>query len=315
MSKVTFVSSDSPDFYGQQVTPVDRISFELTLRLLTTSKHLLVHSLEHALSAAPDESDVLQTVINLQAALELLGKLYLVRREGWKSIVDAQFHSLTEAEVLHAITCGSIKTIPYWKVRSRASQNLYLNEIDQELLDSFQTRRNQLMHLGLVDPPKDILNEAIWFLVRVVNQFDWKEFLPSQQQYLSNSLKHVIGPKLYAKLIHETSYVGEAVDRAYELHPSSTTSCIECSNEALVVTKSDDYLCFVCGFEAPVGAMGLIDCPSCNSKRTLAYDLLNVDCNNTVNGRCARCEATTDVSRCNVCATDHPIDVGCALCS
>lgn len=292
----------------------DKITTELTRRLLATSKELLVHSLEHALVETPTENDVLQTVVNLQAALELLSKHYVVRRDGWQSIVDPKYHSQSESQILGEISSGSLKTIPFWKARELASETLYLNEDDVALLNAFQSRRNQLMHLGLTSPSHEILNEAIWFLVRIINQLEWKEFLPVNQQFLSNSLKHVIGVNLYKRLTTNTSYVGESVDRAYELYPNSTTYCLECGNEALVRTEHDDYLCFVCGFQVDADAMGLIDCPICKAPRALAYDSLNIDINPSINGMCGHCRTSSSVSRCEACQTDYLTEQGCPLC-
>lgn len=292
----------------------DRITTELTKRLLTTSKELLVHSLEHALAYKPTENDILQTVVNLQAALELLSKHYVVCRDGWQSIVDPKHHAQNESQILDEISSGSLKTIPFWKAKELAFETLYLNEDDVELLSAFQSRRNQLMHLGFTSLSHDILNEAIWFLVRIINQLEWKWFLPVHQQFLSNSLKHAIGDNLYKRLTTNTSYVGEAVDRAYELYSSSTTYCLECGNEALIKTEHDDYLCFVCGFEIDTDAMGLIDCPICKTPRALAYDSLNIDINQSIKGKCGCCRAFSSVSRCKTCHVDHITEQRCPLC-
>lgn len=291
----------------------DAINKELSKRLLSTSRELLIHSLEHALAQEPTENDILQTVVNLQAALELLGKFYLVRREGWRAIIDAQFHSQTEAQILLAISRGTIKTIPYWRVRAQASEVLYLDDDDKTLLDNFQSRRNQLMHLGLANPSAEIANEAIWFLVRIINQLDWKEYLPVEQQFLSNSLRHVIGPDLYQKLIANSSYVGESVDRAYDRYGDATT-CLECGQEALVTTREDDYLCLVCGFHVSTKAMGLLQCPKCTRSRSLAYDLLNVQENPSIRGKCGKCGSFSSVTRCRSCKTDHLRDELCPIC-
>ncbi|MER0215869.1 MAG: hypothetical protein DU481_06680 [Nitrosomonas sp.] len=293
---------------------MDDISTELKKRLQATSRQLLVHALEHALTKEPTENDVIQTIVNLQASLELLSKLYVLRREGWKFVIDPKFHSQKESELLAAISTGTIKTIPFWKSRELAAETLYLNDDDLQLLDNFQNRRNQIMHLGLTSPSHEILNEAIWFLVRIVQQLDWKEYLPIHQQYLSNSLMHVIGTKLFKKLVTNTCYVNESIDRAYELYPDSVTYCFECGNETLVITDADDYLCFVCGFQVDTDAMGLIDCPVCKATRSLAFDLLNIECNEKLDGKCCRCKTFVSVSRCKTCETDYATEQGCDLC-
>lgn len=293
---------------------MDNISVELQRRLQATSRQLFVHALAHALAKEPTEHDVLQTIVNFQASLELLSKLYLLRRKGWKSIVDYKFHSYKESKLLAAISNGTIKTIQHWKSRELAFENLYLNNDDLKLLDDFQDRRNQLMHLGLTNPSHEILNEAIWFFVRVIQQLDWKASLPTPDQYLSNSLRHIIGDKLFKKLVTNTCYVGESIDRAYELYPGSVMYCPECGNETLVITDTDDYLCFVCGFQVDTNAMGLIDCPECKATRSLFFDRLNIESNKNIDGKCSRCTAFVSISRCKECGSDYVTEQGCGIC-
>jgi len=292
---------------------MDKVSAELQKRLQSTSRQLLTHALEHALDGTQTENNVLQTIVNMQAALELLSKLYVLRREGWRSIVDPKFHLHTEPDLISAIETGAIKTIPFWKSRELASETLYLNEDDLQLLDTFQNRRNQLMHLGLVSPPKEILNEAIWFLVRIIHQLDWKDSLPVHQQYLSNSLQLFIGGALYKKLMTNSCYIDESVDRAYELY-SDVRYCLECGNEALVENEVEDFTCFVCGFQVNADAIGFIDCPACKSTNGIAYDQLNIEFNERIDGKCCRCRKIISVSRCKECGNDFVSAGKCNFC-
>ncbi|MDO8336375.1 MAG: hypothetical protein Q7T74_06375 [Candidatus Saccharibacteria bacterium] len=294
---------------------MNNINFELKRRLLSTSRHLLIHALEHALADIPTECDVLQAIVNLQASFELLGKMHILQRKGWMSIVDHKFHSQTESELLAAISDGTLRTIPFWKSRKLATETFHLNDDDLQLLDNFQTRRNQLMHLGLANPPSEILNEVIWFLVKIIQQLDWKEFLPAHQQYLSNSLKLVIGEELFKKLIKSTCYVDESVDRAHELYPGDVTYCLECGHHTLALTNTDEYLCFVCGFQTDTGTMGMIDCPSCRVSRTIAYDKANIVCNEKLDGKCCRCRIVISVARCKTCESDYVSEHGCISCN
>ena len=168
---------------------MNRIEKQLNLRLSKTFKCCVRHAIQHALNKEETENDILQVIINMQASLELLAKRYVLKKEGWKSIVKSEVHDKTESEIISAITNGEITTTPYWKNKEFISKEIYLAEDDSYLLDNFQKNRNQIMHLGIVSPSREVLNESIWFMVRIINQLDWQETLPMGEQYMSNSLK------------------------------------------------------------------------------------------------------------------------------
>lgn len=205
---------------------MDIVNQNLRDRLQTTFKSYLKHAVEHAMNDSATENDVLQVIVNIQASLELLSKLYVLQYEGWKGIVDTRFHDKSEQELITAIHDGTIKTTPFWKHKEFVVDRIYLNDDDVVLLDGFQSLRNQAMHLGIIKPSKDVLNEAIWFIVRIINQLDWQDALPMRYQYMSNSLETLLGEDLYQKLIHNSCYVDEAVDRAYELYPDDVKNCL-----------------------------------------------------------------------------------------
>jgi len=276
---------------------MDTITPALRERLEITSRRLLTHALEHALGDAQSETDALQTVINMQAALELLSKLRVLHRQGWRAIVDGKFHSQPERDVLEAIRRGEIKTVAYWQSKEVMSQDLYLEDEDKRLLSDFQRHRNQIMHLGLVEVPKDVLNEAIWFLVRIIHQLDWRS---PRRDYFENSMQEYIGVSLYAKLMGHSAYVSEAIDRAYSLAPHHVRYCIECGNEAMLENEVDDLSCCVCGFQAPAHSIGFVDCVACRARDAVAYDRLNIGAEDQP-GLCARCRIRTTVSKCRKC--------------
>lgn len=291
---------------------MDQISALLQERLQATSKLLLTHALRHALSEAPDESDALQTVINMQAAIELYSKLFLLRRHGWQSILDARLHSWPEPRLIAAIETHTIKTIQFWRSKELISESIYLDHDDVTLLNEFQALRNQLLHLGMVAPPREIVDSAIWLLVRVVHQLEWNEALPHHKKYFANSAEAHFGRELFERLLTRSSYVDEAVDRAHDQYSSSVRHCFECAKPAMVENEFDDLSCLVCGFLAPVDSIGFTDCPACGTKDNLAYDRLNVEREGQL-GMCCRCRTRFEVLRCKDCNNDF---VGrCAICS
>lgn len=272
------------------------IENQLEKRLKGTFKKYITHGIDHALSEAPTENDVLQVIVNMQASLELLSKLFVLQHEGWKGILKNEYHNKSESEIISAIENGTVKTKPYWKNKNFVSQEIYLNEDDKALLSSFQEHRNQVMHLGTINPSKEILYESIWLIVRIINQLNWQDTLPLKDQYLANSLESMLGEKLYERLLSNSCYVGEAIDRAYELAPRDVKYCLQCSEEAWVLNNDDYRVCLVCGFRGDENIFGFADCPLCNSEGTVVFDPLNIDINEQINGKCCSCRKLVPVS-------------------
>ena len=289
------------------------IEKQLRKRLQHTFKLYVCHAIEHALSEEEDENDILQVIVNLQGSLELLSKLYVLQIKGWKGIVEARFHNKTESEILSEINNGTIKTTAYWKNKEFISEEIYLDNDDKELLDSFQNHRNQVMHLGATNHSRDILNEAIWFLVRIINQLNWQDTLPMSNQYMSNSLEYLLGVKLYNKLMSSSCYVDEAVDRAHDLY-DDIRFCIQCGHEAWALTEKEDRICVVCGYRGDEGAFGFINCPECKTKGTVVYDPLNIGHNKYIKGKCCACRGLIKVSKCPICKNVFEFHGGCKFC-
>ncbi len=97
---------------------MNKIEKELELRLTNTFKIYIKVGLENALSDTPSEIEVLQTIINMQAALELLSKYYILQREGWKGIVVGKYHNKGEEEVIELINSGRIQTTSHQKIKN-----------------------------------------------------------------------------------------------------------------------------------------------------------------------------------------------------
>lgn len=82
-------------------------------RLTFTFTNFIRHGLHHALKATPKANDILQLIINIQGALELLSKLYVLKKGDWKDIVRKDLHNKKEEEIVRLISTGKIKTVFY----------------------------------------------------------------------------------------------------------------------------------------------------------------------------------------------------------
>lgn len=291
------------------------IEEQLGKRLKHTFKLYVTHAIEHALSAQKTEHDILQSITNFQAALELLTKFYLMRNGDWKTVVETSFHRSSEADILKAIQNGNIKTTQFSDNKKLLKDLILLDKTDLSLMNKFQTLRNQVVHLGVINPPQNILNEAILFFGSIIHKLEWQDTLPTDDQFMTNSLSCLIGPALYQKLITNSSYVGDAIDRAHD-HWDDVKYCIECGNESWVLADNDDVrICYVCGLRGPEDAFGFIDCPNCKAEGALIYDALNIADNESIPGKCCACTETIDVTQCPECEKVFPAFETCPVCS
>jgi len=279
---------------------MNKFKLKLLESLKNTFKIYIRHDIEHSLSEQ-NPTNILQAVINLQASLELLVKLNILSKNGWKEIVDHKFHSKNEEQLIEIFNKGTLKTIPFWKGKKFIEDNCIIDQDDKYLLDKFQNYRNSIMHLGVIDPDYDIKHELFWFIVRIIHQLSWQDALELRHQYLSNSMKELVGFELYEKMLKESAYIDEAVDRAYDITDDIVRHCLECGNETWIETDNEYLLCLACGFRGDNQTFGFIDCPSCNSSSSLVYDPLNIDHNIFLDGKCCTCGDIIPVRKCKIC--------------
>lgn len=72
--------------------------------------HYFTHGIEHLVNENQTESNILQVIVNIQASLEILSKLHVLNRFGWKGIIDNKFHNKSEFELEILIQEGKLKT-------------------------------------------------------------------------------------------------------------------------------------------------------------------------------------------------------------
>jgi hypothetical protein len=294
---------------------MDEVKNQLHLRLKKTFKHYICHALEHALNEPPSESDILQAIINMQSALELLSKSFILQQEGWRRVIASKYHDLPTEEILTLIGSGMIKTSSYQENKEYISEKLSFNEYDKKLLKKFQGYRNQVMHLGMTRPSAEIIGESILLMARIINRLGWRETLPILDQYGTNCLEKLIGKSLYKKLIDSPYYVGDSVDRAYDSYYDELKHCLECGNESWLLNDNSEELdCFVCGYRGDIGMFGFINCPLCDAKNEVAYDALNIAENEYIRGKCCSCRSFINVAMCKTCEEVSSYPFKCNFC-
>lgn len=294
---------------------MDDISNLLQERLKKSFKSYFIHGVEHLISSNQTEENILQVIINIQASLEILSKLYVLRTYGWEKIIDKKFHSNPSEVVIEHIKSGTIKTSIYNSVKNTLLTLPILDNDSRKLLSKFQNYRNQVMHLGMNRVDISILDETIWLIINVINVLDWQTIYNSRHGYLSNSMRSLLGQDTYNRLLETSAYVEKAKKNANDFY-DEVRYCIICGNDTLVVNKWDyDYKCLVCGCKVPDDeSTNYIDCPFCNKKGTVIYDALNIHDNTSIQALCCSCREHCAIYKCKTCDSVYPLDQECDFC-
>ncbi len=287
---------------------INSISDALEIRLKNSFLNFVKHAIEHATTENAIENDYIQSLINMQAALEMLCKYHVLRTRGWEDLLSESHRYEPEDEILRKIESGEIKTNKQWRMRDFTINDFAFNQDDIDLLTEFQELRNQAMHLGVLNPSSDLLNNSIVFFVRIIKGMNWKDFLSIDHTYLADSVKALLGDKIYNALISKRIYVDESIDAAYDINSLDVKLCLSCSNESWVLNDEGDRICTVCGYECNDDAVGFTHCPDCAKDETVAYDKMNLEPNNPALGKCVICQNKFMISYCKLCGNAH-VDV------
>ena len=288
---------------------------ELEKLLLESCTGFTKHALEHALTETKTSTDIVQSIINTQAAIEVIAKLFQLRNNGWESIIDKKHHSEAETELLEKLKYGNIKTNQYWRSKDFIENQVSYFSSAKPLLKKFQHYRNSVSHLGLVELPEYIEIDVLEVLVRVINTLSWDESMPNGNENLENVAVKLIGKEQFQKLLENPDFIDAVEDKAYEVS-WSVKKCIECGCRSWGRTDLDEVLCFSCGYRVSEELIDFEDCPDCKEGRAVVYDKTQGHGNEVI-GRCTECNAISYLAYCNECniASPYREDWVCVECT
>lgn len=277
------------------------LSKELERLLMISCKRFLNHALDHILNAERNDVDIVQSILNVQGAIEVISKVYHLRNEGWMAIIDNRHHSETEDELLDKLSKGELKTKQYWKSKEYVEKSMdYFSEA-KPLLKKFQHYRNSIAHLGLSELPEFIDSDILEVLIRVINTLNWDESMPGGFSQMVDSTIQFIGESRFKELLKHPDYRELAEDKAREVG-LTVHKCFQCNSRAWSRTDYEELLCYACGYRLSEELVGFEDCTACGSEQTLIYDKIQEHgCD--VPARCTECSNMTIVARCDACGT------------
>jgi uncharacterized protein YbaR (Trm112 family) len=275
----------------------------LSKTLAESCRAYIRHGAEHLFAKAPTQDDLLQAILNMQGSMEVMAKLYQLKTNGWKSILENKHHAESEAELIEKLNSGKLRTTGYEVSKKHLIERRELEELDKELLAKLQGYRNAIAHLGLPALPVGIKDEIKQLMVRVLNASAWEALAGRWTEiFLENRSSIVLGPTLFTKVIADKCYVNEAIKLSDE-KSSRVRKCPECWKPTFGEVELGDtaVLCFCCGYGLAEMMAEFAQCPICKGENNLFYDASNAMNMNPVGAICLDCRQKMDVVVCPVC--------------
>lgn len=244
---------------------------------------------------------------NIQIALELSMRAFLLRTKGWNSILDKkQQGKYTELELESLYTSLQMKVIEFdsMKKQLKGKGVISLEKDDFENIDRFQTLRNKLVHMCCDindDECVQLKNNLLYYVVRIVLFMlcdGDSETRPYEQ------LEEMFGSDFCNRLMRDPGYK-KAIEKLVLIRAANVGLCLDCDGYTYDIDKD---FCYMCNFNNDFGSMGRIDCRQCGKKNSVLYDRLNI--HNPGNGHsmpglCQCCEERPYIFECPVCGQTH----------
>lgn len=244
---------------------------------------------------------------NIQIALELSMRAFLLRTKGWDSILDKkQQGKYTEAELESLYLSLQMKVIEFdsMKKQLKGKGVISLVKDDFEYIDRFQTLRNKLVHMCCDikdDECLQLKNDLLYYVIRIVLYMlcdGDSETRPYEQ------LEEMFGTDFCRRLTNDPDYKN-AIEKLAATRAANVGYCPICDGCTYDIDKD---FCYMCNFNNDNEDMGRTDCRQCGKKNSVIYDRLNI--HNPGNGHsmpglCQYCEERPYIFECPICGQTH----------
>lgn len=272
---------------------------EGVLKLIDTDMHLPEMTLNDV---------VILSCSQVQIALELAVRAYLIREKGIDSVVDQSYmvkhHKNQSIEQIYE--CGELKVNDFDSIKNqlRGIRNVFLTKDDFKIIEKFQKYRNKIVHLcyplqeGELESFRD---DIMYYVVRIVLCMLYDNY---EHQRPAEYFESLLGYDFYKQLWNDRGYI-KAIEKMAEERAVNVGLCPICDRYTY---NMDEEFCFLCNVEPMPDEWGRADCKQCGSKRSVIYDKLNIHLKgngHNMPGLCQKCEAHPGIFECPQCGKTH----------
>lgn len=293
---------------------VSSLTHNATLFLKESIKHILScdGSWRHDLTL----DDFILAVSNLQIAMELSLKAYLVRNHGIMTVVHpSQKKKVTcEADVQKLYDARNLNVQDFEALKNMlASKGVSdLTKADLAVISEFQTMRNKLLHMTcdvMEKNLKDASDRMLAYSIHIVMYLLYDRF---KKQTPDEFFIDTLGWDFYDELRHCAHY-SDLIEEMVALRGEKVWECPNCLKRTF---SPEGHYCYCCNYE--LQDLHLTYCLGCGEERSVIYHHSPYkDLPNTYSGLCLNCGAHPAVYECPECHCCHEYfaDDGIEHCS
>lgn len=258
------------------------------------------------LVSSDTESDVINeellilTCTSLQISIELATKALIIKKLGFRCILNPKQRKLTDRALILHFQDNKIRTLDFDVQKNLVKSKNLIEDFSKEefkIIEKFQQYRNKIVHFSYEFAQSDLNNiksDIIYYFVHVI--FKILSAQLKQEYKPSEFLQYVLGGSLHRQLLDYLPYVTAMKNLAQE-HSAIVLKCVICNNKTL---SQDDNYCYCCNFYNH--DFTLIDCDYCEVKKCVIYDNLNIYLNkNEARGLCLNCDEDGIIYECPNC--------------
>ena len=242
--------------------------------------------------------NMVQSIVNLQFALELALKSSVTSQYGIRTILINKQKELKDSELEELYLANKLKVREYDDIKNYIKGKGHLfgfNRKEYKYMEMFQKYRNCVLHSSYhfsVDEKKDIEKEIIYTLIHVLGILMSAEITEDRifmQEYLNENE--------YTKLLENSFYIKELEDFLRKEY-DEVYICPDC----LTRTLTPDFKCARCfNVFSDFHFYGYAECGECGESMVI-FDAANIECNNNyMRGMCLNCGNETTIYKCPKC--------------
>lgn len=237
---------------------------------------------------------------NIQIAMELAIKSYLIYHKGLKSVVISKQANKSIEELERLYRRNLLKSQEFNAVCKQLNGldiDISLPKSQRQNIERFQQYRNQLIHLACNVENDELGTMRDSLLIYSINTVMFLMFDQYQNERPTDFMSQLTNWDYFQTLQHSPAY-RESMKSIAVKSGESIVLCPLCEDYAY--SKDEEY-CYVCGFNGY--HLKRTDCKECGGKNTVIYDkgAHLIGNPNLYQGYCQKCEAKNAIFECPDC--------------
>lgn len=239
-------------------------------------------------------------VSNIQMAMELAAKAYIIWHKGLKFVVHSSQSKLSMDKLERLYKDKRLKVQEFETISKQLNglgMDLKLTKSQRTKIGEFQNYRNKLFHLTCDVTPEELEAMRDSLLLYSINTVMYLLFDKYQNERPTDFMAQLTNWDYFRTLQHSTCY-RESMRMIAKESGDTILLCPVCDD--LSYSKEEEY-CYVCGFNG--WDLGRADCEECGGVNTVIFSrgAHHIGNPHLHDGFCQVCEAKNAIYECPEC--------------